>query len=93
MRKAEYRRLSFPRVGFRRGRRRLFFGTVSPIAMVDRNATVLADQLLALPVPDRARLASLLLASLETADANAAEAWDAEIARRTGRIRCNGRLL
>jgi putative addiction module component (TIGR02574 family) len=50
--------------------------------MVDRNAQVLADQLLALPVPDRARLAGLLLASLEEVDADAAEAWDAEIARR-----------
>ena len=50
--------------------------------MVDRNAQALTDQLLALPVPDRARLAGLLLASLEEVDANAAEAWDVEIARR-----------
>ena len=58
--------------------------------MVDRNAVALADQLLALPSPDRARLAELLLASLEN-DSDAEALWDAEIARRstelaTGRI-------
>lgn len=50
--------------------------------MVDRNAQALTDQLLALPVPDRARLAGLLLASLEEVDADAVDAWDVEIARR-----------
>lgn len=39
--------------------------------MVDRNAQALADQLLALPSPDRARLAELLLASLEERDTGA----------------------
>jgi putative addiction module component (TIGR02574 family) len=50
--------------------------------MVDRNAQALADQLLSLPSNDRARLAELLLASLEERDAGATEAWDAEIDRR-----------
>jgi putative addiction module component (TIGR02574 family) len=50
--------------------------------MVDRNPTALADQLLALPTGTRARLAELLLASLEGADLDATAAWDAEIARR-----------
>ena len=59
--------------------------------MVDRNAAALADQLLALPSPDRARLAELLLASLEERDSDAEALWDAEIARRstdlaTGRV-------
>lgn len=50
--------------------------------MVDRNAEVLADQLLALPSADRARLAQLLLASLEERDPGAADAWNEEIDRR-----------
>jgi putative addiction module component (TIGR02574 family) len=50
--------------------------------MVDRHAEALADQLLALPSADRARLAELLLASLEGRDPGAAAAWDHEIARR-----------
>lgn len=59
--------------------------------MVDRNAAALADQLLALPSPDRARLAELLLASLEERDTDAEALWDAEIGRRvtelaTGRV-------
>ena len=59
--------------------------------MVDRNAVALADQLLALPSPDRARLAELLLASLEERDSDAEARWDAEIERRsteltTGRV-------
>lgn len=59
--------------------------------MVDRNAETLAGQLLALPTDDRARLAELLLASLDGRDPDAAEAWEKEIARRsadlaTGRI-------
>ena len=59
--------------------------------MVDRNADALAGQLLALPTDDRARLAELLLASLEGRDAGAADAWEKEIARRsadlaTGRV-------
>ena len=40
--------------------------------MVDRNPAALADLLLALPSADRARLAELLLASLEGRDATAA---------------------
>jgi putative addiction module component (TIGR02574 family) len=51
--------------------------------MVDRNAQALADQLLALPSPDRARLAELLLASLEERDPGAPAAWEAELARRS----------
>ena len=51
--------------------------------MVDRNAQALADQLLALPSNDRARLAQLLLASLEERDDGAATAWDVEIDRRS----------
>jgi putative addiction module component (TIGR02574 family) len=47
--------------------------------MVDRNAAALADQLLSLPSTDRARLAELLLASLEARDAGASEAWDVEL--------------
>jgi len=59
--------------------------------MVDRNAAALADQLLALPSPDRARLAELLLASLEERDTDVEARWEAEIARRsteltTGRV-------
>ncbi len=49
--------------------------------VVDRNAA-LADQLLALPSRDRARLAELLLASLEDSDVDADSAWDSEIAQR-----------
>ncbi|MDP9177196.1 MAG: addiction module protein [Gemmatimonadota bacterium] len=49
--------------------------------MVDRNAA-LADQLLALPSRDRARLAELLLASLEGFETGAESAWDEEIAQR-----------
>lgn len=59
--------------------------------MVDRNAAALADQLLTLPSADRARLAELLLASLEERDTDAESLWDAELARRsteltTGRV-------
>jgi putative addiction module component (TIGR02574 family) len=59
--------------------------------MVDRNAAAIADQLLALPSPDRARLAELLLASLEERDTDAEALWDSEIDRRstelaTGRV-------
>jgi hypothetical protein len=50
--------------------------------MVDGNAEALADQLLALPSADRARLAELLLASLEGRDPDAAAAWDLEVVRR-----------
>jgi hypothetical protein len=49
--------------------------------MVDRNAETLAEQLLAWPTADRARLAALLLASLEPSESDAAAAWDEEIAR------------
>ena len=54
--------------------------------MVDRNAQAVAAQLLTLPAQDRARLAALLLASLEGADNDAAAAWDDEIARRTAHL-------
>ena len=50
--------------------------------MVDRNAQALADQLLSLPSVDRARLAQLLLASLEERDPGAEAAWNVEIDRR-----------
>jgi putative addiction module component (TIGR02574 family) len=50
--------------------------------MVDRNAQAIADHLLALPPHDRARLAALLLASLEGVEPGAEAAWDDEIARR-----------
>lgn len=51
--------------------------------MVDRNAQAIADQLLALPSGDRARLAELLLASLEDREPGAAAAWGSEIERRS----------
>lgn len=59
--------------------------------MVDRSPAALADQLLALPSGDRARLAQLLLASLEDMEPGASAAWDTEIAHRaddlaTGRV-------
>lgn len=54
--------------------------------MVDRNAEALANQLLALPTGDRARLAALLLASIETRDPGASAAWDEEIARRSAEL-------
>jgi putative addiction module component (TIGR02574 family) len=50
--------------------------------VVDRNAQALADQLLALPSRDRARIAELLLASLDGYEPGAAAAWDVEIDRR-----------
>jgi putative addiction module component (TIGR02574 family) len=59
--------------------------------MVVRNAEQLAGQLLALPSWERARLAELLLASLEGRDAGAAEAWDQEIARRAADL-ASGRV-
>jgi putative addiction module component (TIGR02574 family) len=54
--------------------------------MVDRNADVIANQLLALPVGDRARLAQFLLASIEGRDPSAADAWDEEIDRRAAAL-------
>ena len=54
--------------------------------MVDRNAQAIAKQLLALPSRDRARLAELLLASLEGSDAGAEAAWDDEIGRRAAEL-------
>ncbi len=54
--------------------------------MVDRNAEALADQLLALPSVDRARLAELLLASIEERDADSTAAWNDEIDRRSHEI-------
>jgi putative addiction module component (TIGR02574 family) len=50
--------------------------------MVDRNAEVLAEQLLTWPTADRARLAALLLASIEPSEPDITAAWDEEIARR-----------
>ena len=54
--------------------------------MVDRNAEALAAQLLAWPRADRARLAELLIASLEPADPDADAAWDDEIDRRAAEL-------
>jgi putative addiction module component (TIGR02574 family) len=53
---------------------------------VDRNADALADQLLALSPVDRARLAELLLASIEGRDTGAASAWDEEIDSRANEL-------
>jgi putative addiction module component (TIGR02574 family) len=51
-------------------------------------AEALKTQLGALPIEDRAELASFLLASLdEGADPDAEAAWDAELARRAEEIR------
>ena len=50
--------------------------------VVDRDAQAFADQLLALSPHDRARIAELLLASLDGYEPGAAAAWDAEIDRR-----------
>ena len=50
--------------------------------MVDRNAETLAVQLLSWPTADRARLAELLLASLERQESNVEQAWDEEISQR-----------
>lgn len=54
--------------------------------MVDRNADAIANQLLALSVADRARLAQLFLASIEDRDPRAATAWDEEIDRRAAAL-------
>ena len=59
--------------------------------MVDRNAEVLAEQLLTWPTADRARLAALLLASIEPSEPDIAAAWDEEIARRGAEL-AEGRL-
>ncbi len=59
--------------------------------MVERNAEVLAMQLLAWPVADRARLAELLIASLEPSEGESEDAWDAEITRRASELD-SGRL-
>lgn len=58
--------------------------------MVDRNAEALADQLLALPSVDRARLAELLLASIEERDTDSAAAWNEEIDRRANELDSGG---
>lgn len=52
--------------------------------MVDRSAAALADQLLTLPSNERARLAQLLLESLDQPDLGADEAWAQEAERRAG---------
>ena len=54
--------------------------------MVDRNAESLAEQLLTWPTADRARLAALLLASLEPPEAEVAAAWDIELAARASAL-------
>jgi hypothetical protein len=50
--------------------------------MVDQNAELLAEQLLAWPTAERARLAALLLASVEPSESDVEAAWNEEIARR-----------
>ena len=47
-------------------------------------------QLQQLSPPERAELAHFLLESLEPEDEGAAEAWDAEVARRVAEIRAGG---
>lgn len=54
--------------------------------MVDRNAEVLAQQLLEWPVADRARLAELLIASLETSERDSETTWETEINRRASEL-------
>jgi|APMI01.1.fsa_nt_gi putative addiction module component (TIGR02574 family) len=54
--------------------------------MVDRNAEALAEQILAWPVTERARLASLLLASMEPSESDVDAAWDAEIVGRAAEL-------
>lgn len=54
--------------------------------MVDRNAEALAQQLLSWPTSDRARLAELLIASLEPSEPNASVAWEEEIDRRAAEL-------
>ncbi len=54
--------------------------------MVDRNAETLAEHLLTLPPHDRARLAELLLASLDDEDAEVDAAWADEIVRRVSEL-------
>lgn len=54
--------------------------------MVDQNAELLAEQLLTWPMADRARLAALLLASMEAADSDVEAAWDEEIDRRAAEL-------
>lgn len=54
--------------------------------MVDQNAEMLAEQLLRWPEADRARLAALLLASMEPTEPDVTAAWDEEIARRAAEL-------
>jgi hypothetical protein len=54
--------------------------------MVDQNAELLAEQLLAWPTAERARLAALLLASVEPSDSDVEAAWNEEIARREAEL-------
>lgn len=55
----------------------------------------LTTEAMALPLPERAKLAQTLLRSLEPApEENVEQAWDAEVARRLQRVRegsANGR--
>jgi hypothetical protein len=59
--------------------------------MVDQNAERLAEQRLAWPTADRARLAALLLAGMEPAESDVEAAWDEEVARRAAELD-SGRL-
>jgi len=52
------------------------------------SAQEIADEAMALPLQERAKLAQTLLRSLDPAeDAGVEEAWDAEVARRLQRLR------
>lgn len=56
------------------------------LLMVDRNAEAIAEQLLTWSTPERARLASLLLASLEKGETEVDAAWDVEVERRSAEL-------
>lgn len=63
------------------------------LAGMTATAQALRPELLALPEPDRAELADLLLASLEPSFSESEEsAFDAELARRAEEI-CSGRVI
>lgn len=54
--------------------------------MADRNPEILAEHLLTLRPHERARLAELLLASIDGEDTEVDAAWSAEVARRISEL-------
>lgn len=56
------------------------------VAMVDRNAEALVEQVLTWPSAERARFAALLLASIEPGESDIAAAWDEEVVRRIAEL-------